>query len=395
VTTVHDLRPLVAHVVYRFDVGGLENGLVNLINCMPSDTYRHVVISLTEITDFRRRIGRDDVQFFALKKAPGHTVWLYPQLFRLFRELRPVIVHSRNLAALEVVVPAWAAGVPVRIHGEHGRDVGDLDGSNRKYQWLRRCYRPFVTHYIALSRDLEQYLTSRVGMPPARVTQIYNGVDTRRFYPAETRQPIAGCPFSDPMGCLIGTVGRMQVVKNQTALAEAFIRVLKAFPQLESRLRLVMIGNGPLRAQAQALLEQAGVAELAWLPGERDDVPEILRGLDCFVLPSLAEGVSNTILEAMASALPAIATDVGGNGELVESGRTGELVEPADIDAMAQKIAAYAIDPRRARVAGAAGRAVVERRFSLEAMTQGYQDLYDRLLKSRSRMPGRNALVHP
>lgn len=393
--TVHDLRPLVAHVVYRFDVGGLENGLVNLINYMPSDTYRHVVISLTEITDFRRRIGREDVQFFALEKAPGHSIWIYPQLFRLFRELRPVIVHSRNLAALEVVVPAWAAGVPVRIHGEHGRDVGDLDGSNRKYQWLRRCYRPFVTHYIALSRDLEHYLTSRVGILPRKVSQIYNGVDTLRFYQAETRQPIAGCPFSDPRCCLIGTVGRMQVVKNQTALAEAFIRVLKAFPQLGGSLRLVMIGNGPLRAQAQALLEQAGVAEWAWLPGERDDVPEILRGLDCFVLPSLAEGVSNTILEAMASALPVIATDVGGNGELVESGRTGQLVEPADIDAMAKKIAAYAIDPRRARVAGAAGRAVVERRFSLEAMTQSYQDLYDRLLKSRSRMPGRNALVHP
>ena len=392
---MHDLRPLVAHVVYRFDVGGLENGLVNLINYMPSDTYRHVVISLTEITDFRRRIGRDDVQFFALKKAPGHAIWIYPQLFRLFRELRPVIVHSRNLAALEVVVPAWAAGVPVRIHGEHGRDVGDLDGSNRKYQWLRRCYRPFVTHYIALSRDLEHYLTSRVGILPRKVSQIYNGVDTLRFSPAETRQPIAGCPFSDPMCCLIGTVGRMQVVKNQTALAEAFIRVLKAFPQLGSSLRLVMIGNGPLRAQAQALLEQAGVAELAWLPGERDDVPEILRGLDCFVLPSLAEGVSNTILEAMASGLPVIATDVGGNGELVESGRTGQLVEPADIDAMAQKIAAYAIDPRRARVAGAAGRAVVERRFSLEAMSQGYEDLYDRLIKSRSAMSGRNALVHP
>jgi sugar transferase (PEP-CTERM/EpsH1 system associated) len=191
VTTVHDLRPLVAHVVYRFDVGGLENGLVNLINHMPSDTYRHVVISLTEITDFRRRIGRDDVQLLALKKAPGHTLWIYPQLFRLFRELRPVIVHSRNLAALEVVVPAWAAGVPVRIHGEHGRDVGDLDGSNRKYQWLRRCYRPFVTHYIALSRDLEHYLTSRVGMSPGRCDADLQ----RRRYPtfSSGRDPSADC----------------------------------------------------------------------------------------------------------------------------------------------------------------------------------------------------------
>jgi hypothetical protein len=113
---------------------------------MPADAYRHAVISLTEITDFRRRIVRDDVSFVALEKPPGHAIWIYPRLFSLFRQLRPAIVHSRNLAALEVALPAWAAGVPVRIHGEHGRDIGDLDGSSRKYQWLRRCYRPFVTH---------------------------------------------------------------------------------------------------------------------------------------------------------------------------------------------------------------------------------------------------------
>ena len=145
-TVDRDPRPLIAHVMHRFDVGGLENGVVNLINNLPSEAYRHAVISLTEITDFRQRILRKDVQYFALKKRPGHALWIYPELFKLFRNLRPAIVHSRNLAALEVVVPAWAAGVPVRIHVEHGRDVGDLDGSNKKYQVIRRLYRPFVTH---------------------------------------------------------------------------------------------------------------------------------------------------------------------------------------------------------------------------------------------------------
>lgn len=383
-TGSEDTRPLVAHVVFRFDVGGLENGVVNLINHMPRDAYRHAVISLTEITDFKRRIVRDDVIFIALHKKPGHALWLYPRLWRLFRRLRPAIVHSRNLAALEVTIPAWAAGVPVRIHGEHGRDVGDFDGSSRKYQWLRRSYRPFVMRYVALSRDLEHYLTSNVGVPPARVTQIYNGVDLQRFHSAIARQPIAGCPFTDPACWLVGTVGRMQVVKNQTALAKAFIRVLEQVPELKSCLRLVMIGGGPLRAQAQVLLEQAGVVELAWLPGERHDVPEIMRGLDCFVLPSLAEGVSNTILEAMASGLPVIATDVGGNGELIEAGRTGELVAAVDVEVMAKKIAAYALDQRGARTAGSFGRLAVEQRFSLEAMSQRYQCLYGQLLNPRS-----------
>jgi glycosyltransferase involved in cell wall biosynthesis len=116
-----------------------------------------------------------------------------------------------------------------------------------------------------------------------------------------------------------------------------------------------MIGDGPLRARAQAMLAEAGVAGLAWLPGQRDDIPEILRGLDCFVLPSLAEGISNTILEAMASGLPVIATDVGGNAELIEAGRSGELVAVSDAAAMAQQIARYANDPQQARAAGAGG----------------------------------------
>jgi len=388
----HDPRPLIAHVVYRFDVGGLENGVVNLINHMPHDAYRHVVISLTEITDFSKRIVRDDVGFIALEKPPGHALWIYPQLFRLFRSLRPAIVHSRNLGSLEVVAPAWAAGVPVRIHGEHGRDVGDLNGSSKKYQWVRRIYRPFVTHYIALSCDLEHYLTTRVGMSPASVLQIYNGVDAQRFYPPGTRQPIAGCPFVDPSCWLVGTVGRMQTVKDQTTLASAFVRALAIAPELKGSLRLVMIGDGPLRMQSLTLLEQAGLADFAWLPGERSDVPEILRGLDCFVLPSLAEGVSNTILEAMASGLPVIATDVGGNSELIEAGRSGELVPAGGVEAMAQKIVGYARDRVRAKVAGEAGRLAVERQFSLEAMVRQYHGLYDRLLQVSAAAHGRGQL---
>lgn len=376
-----DPRPLIVHVMYRFDVGGLENGIVNLINHMPPESYRHAIISLTDITDFHKRIVRDDVQFIALEKSPGHALWIYPRLLKLFRQLRPAIVHSRNLAALEVVVPAWAAGVPVRIHGEHGRDVGDLDGSNKKFQWVRRLYRPFVTLYVALSGDLERYLTERVGIPESKVRRICNGVDAERFHPSETRQPIPGCPFVGPEYWVIGTVGRMQAVKNQTALAQAFVLALEMAPDLKASLRLVMVGDGPLRAESLALLDQAGYGGLVWLPGERNDVSGILRGLDCFVLPSLAEGISNTILEAMASGLPVIATDVGGNRELIEAGITGELVPAADVPALAQAIVRYACQHELARDAGKAGRQRIERQLSLGAMVRKYHDLYDEVLK--------------
>lgn len=372
--------PLVAHVVYRFDIGGLENGVVNLINHMPRDAYRHAVISLTEITDFKQRIRRDDVEYVALNKPPGHLIALYPRLHRLFREMRPAIVHTRNLAALEATVPAWAAGVRVRIHGEHGREGDDLDPSSSKYRFIRRLYQPFVTRYIALSRDLETYLLDRIGIPARKVSQIYNGVDSERFQPRKAIQAVPGCPFSQPDQWLVGTVGRMQPVKDQTRLAQAFIQVLARAPALKARVRLVMIGDGPLRDEAKRLLEDAGLAEYAWLPGERNDVPSILRGLDCFVLPSLSEGISNTILEAMASGLPVVATAVGGNCELVDDGRTGRLVPPADPHAIADAIVAYANDNELAEAHGRAGLAEIERRFSIEAMVTAYRRVYDEAL---------------
>jgi len=375
-----DVRPLVAHVMHRFDTGGLENGVVNLINHMPADAYRHAVIALTDITDFKNRIQRPDVQFFALNKQPGHVLWIYPQLYRLFRQLKPAIVHTRNLAALEATVPAWAAQVPARIHGEHGRDVGDFDGTNKKCQWIRRIYSPFVKHYIALSQDLAHYLTHSVGIGAKRVTQIYNGVDTSRFHPSSQRQDIPGSPFNKAGLWLVGTAGRMQTVKNQTNLARAFVQAINAEPRLRERLRLVMVGDGPLRNESIAILEAAGLAELAWLPGERKDIPDVMRGLDCFVLPSLGEGISNTILEAMASGLPVIATAVGGNPELVDDARTGHLVPAADPGALARAIIALALTPEKARAMGNAGRKRIEAQFSITAMIDSYQQIYDRLL---------------
>ena len=382
--------PLVAHVLYRFDTGGLENGVVNLINHMAPQAYRHVVVAMTEVTDFRHRLTNPAVDCIALHKAPGQGAKLYPRLWRLLRQLRPAIVHTRNLGALEMQPAAWAARVPVRVHGEHGRDVDDLDGTNRPQQRLRRLYSPFVHGYIALSQDLGRYLEGPVGIAARRITQIYNGVDAERFAPATAQPaPISGCPFQAPQHWLIGTVGRMAPVKDQLTLARAFVQALRLDPGFGQRARLVMVGDGPLRAQAQAVLDEAGAGALAWLPGERSDVADVMRGLNCFVLPSLAEGISNTILEAMAAGLPVIATAVGGNPELVARDRTGSLVPAGDPGAMAQALLGLAAEPQRARLWGQAGRAEVEQRFSLQAMVAAYQGLYDRQLAAAG-YPTRN-----
>lgn len=385
-----DPRPLIAHILYRFDVGGLENGVVNLVNRLPAGRFRHAIIAMTEIGAFRQRVQRPDVQFHALHKPPGQGLRLAPRMARLLRELAPAVVHTRNLGALEMQLPAAWAGVPVRVHGEHGWDSNDPDGRSLACRLTRRAYRPFVHRYVPLSRHLEQYLREAIGVPAQRIEQIYNGVDTERFHPvAAGREAIAGSPFGAAGLRLVGTVGRLQPIKDQVLLARAFGRAVALSPLARERLRLVIAGEGPLRPQVEQALQEQGVAELAWLAGERQDVPALLRGLDGFVLPSRAEGISNTILEAGATGLPITATAVGGNVELVDDGVTGRLVPAGDVEALARALLDELESPEAAAARGRAARATVLRRFSLDAMVAAYGDLYERLL---SRAAERGAL---
>lgn len=386
---MRDGRPLIAHVLFRFDIGGLENGVVNLINRLPTAQFRHAVIALTEVTDFRTRIERPDVDFVSLRKSQGHGIKLAPRLYRVFRALRPAIVHTRNLAALEASLPAWLARVPIRVHGEHGWDVSDLSGGNTGNRLTRRFYRPFVAHYVAMSADIERYLVQRIGIAPQRVSQIYSGVDATRFAPPSAKMAIDCCPF-DPRECwLVGTVGRMQAVKDQATLARAFVRACAMEPRAAAKMRLVIVGDGPEREPVLQILREARCIDRAWLPGVRNDVTDILKGLDCFVLPSLSEGISNTVLEAMATGLPVVATRVGGNPELIEHGVTGLLLSAGDVDGLAETLLALWQERDHARALGLAARRAVERSFSLERMVGDYAGLYQGLLQRTTATAGR------
>lgn len=374
--------PLVAHVVHHFGTGGMENGMVNLFNRMPERAYRHVVICLAGHGEFRRRIRRRDIEFLDLERRPGHDVRWHGRLYRLLRRLRPDILHTRNLSTLEAQFVGALAGVRRRVHGEHGRDVFDLQGRNRKYNLLRKAARPLVHRYVAVSHDLAEWLGSTVGARAERVRQIYNGVDVERFRPRGAVRPDLDRPdFFSGATCVIGSVGRMAEVKDYPGLVQAFIRLSASHPQAAG-LRLVLVGDGPSRQRCQALLDQAGLAQRAWLPGDRDDTSTWLRAFDVFVLNSLGEGISNTILEAMASALPVIATRVGGNPELVRPGENGTLIAPGDPDALAATLAAYVDDAPRRQREGAAGRARVEADFDWGRATAAYQGVYDELMRA-------------
>jgi glycosyltransferase involved in cell wall biosynthesis len=204
-------------------------------------------------------------------------------------------------------------------------------------------------------------------------------VDTQRFAPAG-RQAARAALGLGPEHVVIGTVGRLDPVKDQVGL-------LKAFSQLpdDSRTLLLIVGDGPCRQDLEAAVDALGLRERVRLLGERNDVPAVLSAMDVFVLCSVGEGISNTILEAMATGLPVVATRVGGNPELVTDGSTGFLVEARSPAALATSLRRYLDDPTLLAKQGRAARDHTEAEFSLERMVGAYERLYGRLLDERAR----------
>ena len=381
--------PLIVHVIHQLDVGGLENGLVNLINHLPPGRYRHAIVCMTNATSFRQRLSVPGVDVISLDKREGKDPLHYLRLYRLLRQLQPSLVHTRNLGCIEAQLLAFLAGVPLRVHGEHGREINDLHGASRKYRLLRKFMRPLIQHFIAVSFDLGQWLVQAIGAPPARVSHIGNGVDSMRFHPRLGPRAVVGPPgFLCHGAYVIGSVGRMAAVKDQLSLVRAFLLLLQQLDRHEgARLRLLIVGDGPCRQPCLDLLARAGVQHQAWLPGARDDVAPLLRAMDVFVLPSLAEGSSNTILEAMATGLPVVATDVGGNAELVQPGWSGALVPPRSPELLAGALLDYYHAPELGARHGARGRRQVLAEHSLAAMAGAYLAVYDRLTGAEAPSP--------
>lgn len=366
--------PLVVHVIHRLQVGGLENGLVNLINTMPPAHFRHAIVCMTDHTDFIQRLKRPDVAVYKLEKRPGHDLRAYLRFWRLIRRLRPAIVHTRNYGTLDMQFFAWLARVPVRIHGEHGRDSLDVDGSNRKYLLLRKIFKRFVSGFTTVSKDLENWLGSSVGISADRIRQLYTGVDANRFSPGE-RPKLLPEGFVDSQSVVFGTVGHLRPEKDQLTLVRAFA-MLNVAGNAGDRARLVLVGEGVERSAIEAEIRRLGLVNKVWLAGQRYDTDQLYRTMDIFVLPSLGEGIPNSVLEAMACGKPVIATRVGGCPELVEDGVTGRLVPSAMPDAMAQAMREYLEDADLRRDHGLAARQLVVTRFSLQAMADAYADAY-------------------
>ena len=369
--------PLVVHLIYRLDVGGLETLLVDCINRMPPDRYRHAIICLTESSPFEKKIVRSDVPIFSLHKASGLSPVTHFDFYKLISRLKPTILHTYNLAAIEYHFAAAIAGVPVLIHAEHGRDAADPNGNNRKHNLLRRLLAPLLSMIVPVSGDLQRWFHQDLHIPAHKLRLVPNGVDTDAFFPL-TVFDNPPSPFQfPPEGLVFGTVGRLQAVKDHRGLITAFSELRSLLPLLSDRMRLVIVGDGPCKQALQDQIHALGLDELVVLTGARSDVALLMRHFSLFVMSSIAEGTPVTILEAMSSGLAVVATQVGGIPEVVQTNWSGLLVPANDPSSLAQAMAVYCRNPALAKQHGANGRAHVETNFSIRTTVAQYLSLYD------------------
>lgn len=370
----------IAHVIYRFDTGGLENGVVNLINNLPEADFRHSIITHKGVNPiFASRVKTANVEYYDLEKKDGHDWGVYGRLNKVLKTLKPDLLHSRNLATIESQLVGWWRRVPLRIHGEHGWDMADVGGTNLKYQRLRRFLKPFIHHFVALSSEARIYLTDKIGVSANRITHICNGVQLDKFDTVQAVQgPLPDAFFTDA-SLVFGTVGRLADVKNQQYLVQAFSQLVAEQKEAGTLLRLVLVGDGGTRSKLEKQVEQAGLQAQVWFAGDRADVPALMQRMHVFVLPSLAEGISNTFLEAMASGLPVIATHVGGNPDLMPpEHKDHNLIPVNNVDALVNAMTRYIAASGLAGQEGEQARQHCRSQFSLANMVGKYQQLYQR-----------------
>ncbi len=372
-------RPRVLHVLDSLAVGGLELALLGLIE-RTGDRFEHSVCCIRDLGALMDRFANAGAGITLVGKRVGRDRSVPWRIARLCRALRPHIVHTRNWATIDGVVAARLARVPVVIHGEHGRDdAEDAAPSRRQVRICRLLFR-FVNRIVVVSKRLQRWLVEELAVRPRKVVFIPNGVDTERFRPSAHRDRLRRTRGYEPAHVLIGALGRLQAIKDYATLIAAFETVLRRQPEA----RLVIVGDGPERASLADEVDRRRLRHAVRLAGHQDDVEEWLAAMDLFVHPSLMEGTSNALLEAMAVGLPVVAGQVGGNPEIVVDGVTGRLVPIRDPAALAAAMRFYSVDVDARRQHGATGRARVAQGYSMDAMVAGYTAVYQQALARRS-----------
>ncbi len=353
------IRKKIMHIVLNFDIGGLEN-LVFEMARMQSKRNEVIVCSLEpEVSS--RKIEVDGFKVVYLNRKPGRDFRLLFELHNLLRHERPDIVHTHNIVPLVYgALARFFIKIPVLINTRHGQE--DM----RKPGFFWNAY-DFI---ITISHSAKDRLLANNKIEPKKIRVIHNGIDISRFNGfKEAGSPV---PVEKNGRLVVGTVTRLDHYKDIPNLISGFEKVFNYFGDAE----LWIIGDGPMKKELEEFVFSKGLGEKVIFWGWQKDIASIDKEMDVFVLPSVTEGISIALLEAMACGRPIVATRVGGNPEIVIDGETGFLVSPKEPDKMAEAIIKVLSDREMAKKMGEAGRRRVEEEFSLERMVREYEKLY-------------------
>lgn len=370
----------VLHFTNSMRLGGTERVVLRVASTL-NEGFEHYVCCIRNFDPDLVEGSLRPEQFMALHLPESRLAFFVPRLFRTIRACQPDIVHSRNWGAIEAAIAARLARVPVVIHSEHGYEVEYLSETPRRQRWIRRLVYSTADAFCTVSRELRDYHASQAGVTPERIRVIYNGVDTARFAP----DPLSRASIRAELGIapddfVIGAVGRMVPIKDYPTLVRAAGMAAAKIPNL----KLLMVGDGPEFERTRNLTQNIPELDSRVLAvGRSHDVPGLLAAMDIFVQTSLREGMSNTLLEAMSTGLPAVVTRVGGNPEVVDEGITGWLFAPGDVNELSELMVRLAKEADlRARAGEAARRRSLDM-FSHGTMLENYRALYLELAQKR------------
>ncbi|MDD5301905.1 MAG: glycosyltransferase [Elusimicrobia bacterium] len=351
-------------------VGGAEKTLYTLATLL--DPKRHQVVGVVSVKpegDYARKLKLQGLHVESLNLPGTPRLADAARLAEIITRLRPDIVHAVMFKAIQLCRLAKPK-VPFPFK---------LVSSPRVHYRTRSVWTLLIDRALKNRDDLliaecdasRDFLVRRLGYAPAKVLTIRNGVDLAGWPVSKVDRQKRRMELRLGSGdILVGAVGRLDKQKGFSTLIEAMSRLKK------TDLRCVILGEGPERARLEALIRKHELEKHVWLYGERADIVTWLSAFDVACLPSLWEGLPNTLLEAMALGLPVVASAVDGVPEVVENGKTGVLVPPASPAALAKALKDLAGDPGRRAALGAAAHAAVMEKFTLRRMMDEYHDAY-------------------
>lgn len=379
----------VLHVLPFFAYGGTELIVQRLIASMDAPEFEHRICAMRGFDPELVRAAHLEDRIVQVGKPSEGFQFPLPSLVRTMRDVRPHIVHTRNWGALEAILAARIAGVPVTIHSEHGYDLKMLNGIPFRQRLVRKALYSMTDALFTVSNELREFHARQAGISTSRIQVLYNGVDTEKYQPRnELRASILAELGISAQSVVVGSVGRMVAIKDYPLT----LRVVSELLQKGHAIHLLLVGTGPELPPLQELVRNSAILHgRVHFCGFSNEISRFLNAMDIFVQASRAEGMSNTLLEAMASGLPLVATRVGGNPEVVSEGEIGYLFAPGDEAAMFGCIDRLTSKPELRRRMGETSRQRALESFSLERMLSEYRKLYQNLAVGRGIVTAREA----